>query len=162
ESGRYWFERDQYFDPAHRVDAVLLSNLLQAFRDLKEDLGSDGAQALLMQTMFIAYLEDRGIIGEQVFKKASNDAAATFAILLESKKPKLLESLFAWLRGAFNGNVFNAPCAFDIDDRAPPKVKKPHLEVLARFRHGREEMVTRQLRFWGYDFKFIPIALISA
>jgi hypothetical protein len=162
ESGRYWFERDNYFDPANRVDAVLLSNLLQAFRELKGELGSDGAQALLMQTMFIAYLEDREIIGEEIFRDASSGNATTFATLLECEKPKLLESLFAWLRSAFNGNVFNAPCAFDIDDRAPPKVKKHHLKVLARFRHGREEMVTRQLRFWGYDFKFIPIALISA
>src|SRR3546814_10364553 len=61
ESGRFWYENDLYFNPDNRVDSVLLANLLMAFRSLKDELGTDGAQALLMQTMFVAYLEDREI-----------------------------------------------------------------------------------------------------
>src|SRR3546814_11929524 len=71
ESGRFWYENDLYFNPDNRVDSVLLANLLMAFRSLKDELGTDGAQALLMQTMFVAYLEDRAIIGEAVFRDAS-------------------------------------------------------------------------------------------
>ncbi|MEQ8195380.1 MAG: N-6 DNA methylase, partial [Rhodospirillales bacterium] len=162
ESGRFWYENDSFFDPAQRVDNVLLSNLLQAFREIKDELGGEAAQALLMQTMFIAYLEDRKIIGANVFRQASSGTFSTFAELLEAKTPVAFERLFIWLKDAFNGNVFNAPCGFDFGSAPPPKIKTHHLRVLARFRHGREEMVSRQLRFWGYDFQYMPIALISA
>jgi hypothetical protein len=162
ESGRFWFDHDQFFDPANRVDSVLLSNLLQSFREMKDELGPDAAQALLMQAMFIAYLEDREIIKPEDFKAASNDAHSSFREMLEAKSPAPLEALFVWLKDGFNGNVFNAPCAFELGDRKPPKLKVSHLRVLARFRHGREEMSSGQLRLWGYDFKYMPIALISA
>lgn len=162
ESGRFWFENDKFFDPADRVDCVLLANLLQAFREMKDELGSDAAQALLMQAMFIAYLEDREIIKPDDFRKASNRAHASFAEMLEARSPGPLEERFVWLKQAFNGNVFNAPCAFEIGDVRPPKLKASHQRVLARFRHGREEMTSGQLRLWGYDFKYMPIALISA
>lgn len=162
ESGRFWYEHDNFFDPTQRVDSVLLDNLLQAFREMKDDLGSEAAQALLMQAMFIAYLEDRKLITSDVFREASHNAHSTFEEVLNARSPAAFEKLFVWLKRAFNGNVFNAPCAFDLSDVAPPKVNVQHLRVLADFRHGRTQMVTGQLRFFGYDFQYMPIALISA
>lgn len=162
ESGRFWYENDGYFDPDDRVDSVLLANLLTAFRSLKDELGTDAAQALLMQTMFVAYLEDRQIIGEAVFRAASQNRFATFLELLGAGNPEPFEVLFTWLHGAFNGNLFKAPCAFETEEHAPPKLKPEHLYVLARFRHGHEDMANRQLRFWGYDFRYMSIGLISA
>ncbi len=162
ESGRFWYEHKDFFDPTERVDYVLLSNLLEAFRQIKGELGGDGAQALLMQTMFIAYLEDRKIINSDVFRKASGDAFSTFGELLEAETPTAFENLFIWLNEKFNGNVFNAPCAFELGNTEAPEIKTHHLRVLARFRHGHEEMKSGQGRFWGYDFQYIPIALISA
>lgn len=162
QSGRFWFEHEEYFDPENRVDRVLLSNLLHAFRDMRSDLGIEAAQALLMQTMFIAYLEDRQIITQEVFRETSQGACSSFADVLASGSTKPFENLFFWLKRAFNGNVFNAPCAFELEDRRPPTVKKSHLLILARFRHGREEMESGQLRLWGYDFRYLPIGLISA
>lgn len=162
ESGRFWYENDGYFNPDHRVDSVLLANLLMAFRSIKDDLGADAAQALLMQTMFVAYLEDRQIIGEAVFRAASQNRFATLLELLTARNPEPFEVLFAWLHDAFNGNLFKAPCAFETGDASPPKLKSQHLEVLARFRHGHENMTTGQLQFWGYDFKYMSIGLISA
>jgi hypothetical protein len=35
---------------------------------MKHELGGEAAQALLMQAMFIAYLEDRKIIGSSTFQ----------------------------------------------------------------------------------------------
>ncbi len=162
ESGRFWFEHDKFFDPANRVDGVLLSNLLQSFREMKDELGADAAQALLMQAMFIAYLEDREIIKPEDFRGASHGTHRSFREMLEARSTAPLEALFVWLKKAFNGDVFNAPCAFELGDRKPPKLKAAHLRVLARFRHGREEMASGQLQLWGYDFKYMPIALISA
>ena len=37
-----------------------------------------------------------------------------------------------------------------------------HAVTHSRFRHGREEMASKQLRLWGYDFEYMPISLISA
>jgi hypothetical protein len=162
ESGRFWFEHDDYFDPGDRVDSVLLSNLLQAFRDMRDELGNDPAQALLMQTMFIAYLEDREIIKGEVFRRASGNRFASLAELLGADTPAHFEKLFDWLKDAFNGNLFNAPCAFETGDADPPKLNVEHLQTLARFRHGREEMSSGQHRLWGYDFKYMSIGLISA
>jgi hypothetical protein len=162
ESGRYWIEYDQFFDPSDRVDSVLLDNLLAAYRELHPSLGMDAAQALLMQSMFIAYLEDRSIIGPEVFKDVSDKKCTSFADILAASTTTHFEDLFIWLRGAFNGDIFNAPCAFDLDGPKPSQVKTSHLGVLGRFRHGREEMMNGQLRFFGYDFKYIPVALISA
>ena len=162
ESGRYWYEHDAFFDPAQRVDNVLLENLLSAFREMKDELGGEGTQALLMQTMFIAYLEDRKLITPKVFEDASGGKLDSFAKMLEANTTDALEKLYVWLKGAFNGNVFNAPCAFELGQGKPPKLKVKHLRVLARFRHGREDMSSGQLRFFGYDFEHMPIALISA
>jgi N-6 DNA Methylase len=162
ESGRFWFEHDAYFDPGDRVDSVLLSNLQQAFRDLRDELGDDPAQALLMQTMFIAYLEDREILKEEVFLRASGNRCASLAELLKADTPAHFEKLFERLNGAFNGNMFNAPCAFETSDADRPKLSVEHLRTLARFRHGHEEMSSGQLRLWGYDFKYMSIGLISA
>ena len=162
ESGRFWFENDKFFDPDDRVDSVLLSNLLEAFRNMRDDLGGDGAQALLMQTMFIAYLEDRKIIKEAVFQDASDGSCSSLAEMLETDTPSYFEALFVWLKGAFNGNLFNAPCAFEMGDATPPRLAVRHLRTLAQFRHGREEMASGQLRLWGYDFRYMSIGLISA
>lgn len=162
ESGRFWFENDTFFDPNDRVDSVLLSNLLEAFRDMRGDLGGEAAQALLMQTMFIAYLEDRKIIKEAVFRDASDKTCSSLAEMLEADSPTHFETLFIWLKDAFNGNLFNAPCAFETGDATPPKLAVRHLRTLARFRHGREEMASGQLRLWGYDFRYMSIGLISA
>ncbi|GLT22124.1 type I endonuclease-methyltransferase fusion protein [Zoogloea oryzae] len=162
ESGRFWYENDGYFNPDNRVDSVLLANLLMAFRSLKDELGTDAAQALLMQTMFVAYLEDRQIIGEAVFRAASQGRFATLVELLGAGNTEPFEALFAWLHRAFNGNLFKAPCAFETEEDRPAKLKAEHLTVLARFRHGHENMATHQIRFWGYDFRYMSIGLISA
>jgi len=162
ESGRFWYENDEFFDPSQRVDRVLLENLVEAFHKIEDELGDEAAQALLMQAMFIAYLEDRKIIKPEVFQETSEGAFSRFEEILLAESLTPFERLFAWLKKAFNGNVFNAPCTFDLDGAPPPKLKVQHLRVLAGFRHGREEMVTGQLRFFGYDFEHMPIALISA
>ena len=166
ESGRFWEQEEyrEYFDPRERVDRVLLDNLTESHRLLcARGLPTEAAQALLVQATFIAYLEDRGIIGTDYFRGAASTEAGTFETLLDAGDGEALEHLFRTLRQDFNGDLFVAPCSFDADDRGP-RLDAPHLAVLARFRSGREEMHGRvgQYRLWNYDFKYIPIELISA
>lgn len=163
ESGRLWEEHAEYFKPKERVDQVLLDNLTSSHALLCEvELSSDAAQALLIQAMFVAYLEDREIIGKDYFKAASNGQFECFSALLDAGSATGLKQLFASLREDFNGDLFVAPCSFEPNAK-PPRISKAHLDILARFRSGREEMTgSGQLRFWGYNFKHIPIELISA
>jgi len=163
ESGRLWKEHAEYFNSKERIDEVLLGNLNASHQELcKASLSTDAAQALLIQAMFIAYLEDREIITKEYVEGATRKKADSFSALLESRDVKLLKTLFSTLREDFNGDLFVAPCSFESASKAPT-VTEAHLDVLARFRSGREEMAKGgQFRFWGYDFRYIPIELVSA
>ena len=164
ESGRYWEEHPDHFRPEERVDRVLLNNLTRSHQLLLDtDLSPDAAQALLVQTMFVAYLEDREIVGAEYFQGVSNALPGDFETLLGSGDVESLERLFEALRQDFNGDLFIAPCSFDAHDRGP-RLRASHLEILARFRSGREEMhgPGGQYRFWGYNFRYVPVELVSA
>lgn len=163
ESGRLWRDYASYFLPKERIDQVLLENLKVSHQLLQaEGLGSDAAQALLIQAMFIAYLEDRGIATSSYFEAVSAKRVHTFNELLATGDVELLRALFRTLREDFNGDLFVAPCSFE-PQTEPPDIAPQHLAVLGRFRSGREEMARGgQQRFWGYDFRFIPIELVSA
>ena len=164
ESGRFWEEHPEYFKPEERVDRVLLDNLTESHKLLRDaGLPTDAAQALLVQAMFVAYLEDREIIPREYFRNSTNARAGDFETLLQSGDIESLEGLFETLRKDFNGDLFVAPCSFEANDRSP-RLHTSHLAVLARFRSGREEMhgPGGQYRLWPYNFKYIPVELISA
>ena len=164
ESGRLWERHADFFRASERIDHVFLNNLTASCKALYEDgLSTDAAQALLIQAMFIAYLEDRGIVRPEYFKDASGGVSETFLGILEASCSTALYRLFERLRKDFNGDLFVEPCSFD--SREPtPHVAHAHLKTLERFLRGHEEMGDGggQLRFWGYNFKYIPIELISA
>jgi hypothetical protein len=164
ESGRLWEEHSEYFPVQERVDNALLGNISESHRRLcEEGLSSDASQALLMQTMFISYLEDRSVITQKYISKATENAVSGFQSLLTSGKQELIAQLFDALRRDFNGDLFVAPCSFDSAESAP-SLNAKHLSVLSSFRSGKEEMShgATQLRFWGYNFRYIPVELISA
>jgi len=162
ESGRFWEEHAEFFKPKERVDQVLLENLTDSHDQLcNAGLETSAAQALLIQAMFIAYLEDREIIGEDYFRSATNSRTGSFFTLLGAGNVTFLKQLFATLRSDFNGDLFVAPSSFEPHIHKA-SIGRDHLSILARFRNGQEEMASGQLRFWGYNFKHIPIELISA
>ncbi len=165
ESGRLWEQHDRFFKVTERIDRVLLKNLTASCKALcEDDLPTDAAQALLIQTMFVAYLEDREIVRSEIFEDASHGVAERFQEILQSSNPAALYRLFNELHKRFDGDLFVAPCSFDPQE-SPPHVAQTHMTTLERFRRGQEEMGEPgggQLRFWGYDFRYIPIELISA
>jgi len=164
ESGRLWHEKPEYFDPKQRVDSILLNNLTVAHSLLSDNgLTDEEAQAILIQTMFIAYLEDRGITSPTFFEVVSNDKHQTLSEILDSGDEKLLTRLFKQLKKDFNGDLFVAPRSFE-NPKNPSRLTTETMKILRRFREGREEMsdTSGQMRFWGYDFRYIPVELISA
>ena len=163
ETGRLWHEHSQYFRPQERIDAVLLHNLDAAHHLLQKlALSGDQAAAVLIQTMFVAYLEDRQIINRRYFLNVTNDKYEDWSSLLDSGDVRAMEVLFSELNGDFNGDLFVAPCS--LSDTRDTMLTAEHLKVLKRFRVGKERMTRGgggQLRFWGYDFRYIPVELIS-
>ena len=160
ESGRLW--QDDKFIPEERIDHVLLDNIKESHARLcDEKLSPYHAQALLMQAMFIAYLEDRKIIKPNYVRTATRGSADSLLSIFASGDVQALRLLFSKLRNHFNGDLFVAPCSFEPVTRQPT-LKSAHLDILTRFRSGFEEMATGQYRFWGYDFRYMPIELISA
>jgi len=162
ESGRYFGDRRSSFHRGNRVDAVLLSNLLETRKRLiEEGLEPDQARALLIQTTFVAYLEDRSLLDESYFETATDGRVDSLLSLLDLGEPELLGGLFTRLRGDFNGDLFLAPCSFESRDGVESLAYR-HLVPLADFRKGLVELETGQGRFWPYDFRYIPVELISA
>lgn len=162
ESGQYFQQHRERFPRDARIDETLLRNL-KTTRDqlIGREVKPDAARALILQVVFIAYLEDRRIIEPQDFQTATDGRAASLAEVLSVREARLLETLFEYLRRTFNGDVFNAPGRFD-ETSEPMLLGAPQIEPLAEFREGTLEMDTGQVRFWPYDFRFIPVELISA
>lgn len=161
ETGRLWREHKEFFKLDERIDTYLLKNLIHSHSQLTRELDTDAAQALLMQTMFIAYLEDRGIINSEYFLTIFEGQISSLHDVLISGNVDNLEELFKSLAFDFNGNVFVSPCSFD-PGTEKVKLIPCHLDILARFRSGNEDLESGQCSFWGYDFQYIPVELISA
>ncbi len=171
ESGRFFAEHPKAFDRESRVDRVLLANLIETRerlvregrdrKGLKAATARAQAQALLLQVMFIAYLEDRGFLDEEFFATATGRRTSSLATLIDRGDPGLVHRLFAVLREDLNGDLFLAPCAFD-GSQAEGGLLAEDLKHLAEFRRGLVEMDTGQVRFWPYDFRYVPVELISA
>jgi hypothetical protein len=163
ESGQYFEDHEVAFDRRSRIDTTLLDNLRITHKNLvKQGLSADASRALLLQTIFIAYLEDRGIIDPDYYASGlPGEKIDSWAAVLERGDESLLNRLFSVLRGHFDGDIFYAPSSFDPDTEVSP-LSADHLAVLASFRSGLVKLETGQGRFWPYNFAFIPVELISA
>lgn len=163
ESGRFISEHQGQFDTKYRVDQVLLANLETTVQRLVNvDLQLESAQALLMQIMFIAYLEDKGVINaEYYYAGTENSKIDSLISLLRDGHVSKFNKLFKLLKEHFNGDLFVAPCSFDANSGAE-KITDKHIEILSEFRAGNIDLRSDQFQFWPYDFKYIPIDLISA
>ena len=165
ESGHYFEEYAQSFDPTARIDATLLSNLQETYRKLTGrnlNLTPATARQLILQIIFIAYLEDRGIINLEDFQTALQMPGVRDLVdVLNRRDPQLLVRLCEALHDSFNGDVFHALGSFE-QGQPHASLEPRHLDPIVEFREGLLDMASGQTRFWPYDFSFIPVELISA
>jgi len=163
ESGRFIASHEDKFNSNYRIDQVLLGNLETTIKRLvDQNMKLESAQALLMQIMFIAYLEDKEIINAKYFQKATvNLKIDSLKALLSDGRPDKFLKLFKLLKKHFNGDLFIAPCSFDANKKAEV-LSDEHISVISEFRAGNINLNSGQYQFWPYDFRFIPIDLISA
>ena len=156
ESGEFWkWEKAKQIDRKQRVDSVLVKDLNDAEKELTENqkLYRQFAHALLIRSVFVAYLQDRGILNQDFF--SNRFGVESFNTLLNNKIATY--NLFEWLQTIFNGDLF------PVSPEEKNAVDKKHLEVAQSLIGGVEEIATGQQRLWQfYDFKVIPIELISS
>ncbi len=154
DTGAFWQTEDgQHIDREKRADQRLLASMDQLRRSLLAiNLSSEIAYALLGRSIFIRYLEDRGILTETLVARITDELARDYLTALTRKK--VTYDLFDYLHQRFNGDIF------PVDALEQRVVGEEHLGLIRRFLQ-RENLETGQLSFWPYDFSCIPIELIS-
>ncbi len=152
ESGAFWRRNEaRRIDRRQRVDTSLLQDLTDAEERLfAENLGVAAAHALLGRCIFVAYLQDRGILKPQFFR--AHFGVERFANVLASKQKT--ERLFRWIRKTFNGDLF------PLLPSEGRRLKRKHCKIVKRLLEGTSQ--TGQMRFWPYKFDVIPVELISS
>ena len=143
-SGRFVRSQQADFNRGQRVDNRLLENLRHVRRYLIDDgLSKSVANSLLGRSIFVRYLEDRGVITEDYYGRFAS--GFPFHALLRGSWSETYQ-MFDELACHFNGDLF------PINDLERDQVKPQHLQRLGRFLDG-EEMTSGQMYFWAYDFK---------
>ncbi len=180
ESGKI-FGDDRFGDTKNRADISLIRDL----KTVRHELMRAGlyenklkfAHALIGRSIFICYLEDRGIITKDYFldiasqnskwielinnnyyysSRAGFDYSENSAIY-----PRILEdkaftySLFRALARDFNGDMFP-----DIDEEEKT-VTQEHIKMIQNLLYG-DVGIEKKLFFHSYRFDIIPIDLISS
>jgi hypothetical protein len=160
ETGQFFQDNAAFFPPDETVDRCLLKNLVHTARNLKA-AGWDlpRAHALLGRALFVSFLDARKFIKPDYYPE---DTTSLLDILnrprVDEIKRLLYREFFPRLKREFNGTMFDTALADE--ERHTNKV---HLDSLALFL-GRHDAESGQmtLGFWAYDFRFIPVEIISA
>ena len=178
----YLPENERLFEKKdERADRRLIQDLKSVRNSLRNaGLKLQHAHALIGRSIFIRYLEDRGVLTEAYFRQVAEnhpewaellerylEKPAIQKILQESELKKrkyynvLLNkdftyALFDQLAQDFNGDLFPK------NDAEKEAVEQPHLDLLRKFLLGDADQNQQNLFFWVYDFEIIPIELISS
>jgi hypothetical protein len=133
--------------------------LIDAVKQLNKELNDEGIlkrhlrRRLLILSLLIAYLEERGVFPADYFGEFLKGATRFFQVLANGKA---LVKLLSDLEVRFNGHVFILEDA----DQASLKTST-QLARFARLVEAHEE-VSGQLTLWQlYSFKDLPVELIS-
>jgi len=160
-SGDIQKRHPSWFSLEGRVDRNLLKNLSIAVGRLKsleiapgEVLGLDRAQLLLGQCMFVSYLEHRGMVSDAYRQRRGVGELRT---LVKARDHAGLGELFRQLKHDFNGDLLESEvdairCWLSLPDQA--------LELIRQFLDY-ADMEVGQESLWHYDFRYIPVELIS-
>ena len=177
ESGRI-FGDSRFGDLGNRADKALIRDLKTVRRALMED-GLSGeklkyAHSLIGRSIFIRYLEDRGVLDEDYFQRVArqrqgwtdllrNPVSLAGIDLSETRTsfPRVLQdkdftyTLFQTLARDFNGDMFP-----DVEEEERV-VENKHLQQIQGLLYGNTGPQQR-LFFHAYRFDIVPLDLISS
>lgn len=162
----------------NRADKALIRDLKAVRRELSlAGLSGENirfAHALIGRSIFIRYLEDRGVLTEKYFSEVAQQKIEWTLLLTNPAKrtginfsghktyyPLLLEdkeftfALFRKLANDFNGDFFA-----DIDEEEKI-IEQTHLKVIQDLLYS-DVGLQKKLFFYSYRFDIIPLDLISS
>ncbi|WP_417237502.1 HsdM family class I SAM-dependent methyltransferase [Bizionia paragorgiae] len=148
------FEIRKKISLKQRVDKYLVQSLTHTAKQLQvEGLEINLIHKIIMRSLFLLYLEDRGATDANFYSKIKNGAQSYFDILEDVDKTY---SLFRKLEEYFNGNVFT------LDSNE--SISKEHLQIIKKcFINGnydsQQQNLFEDLRL--FDFSIIQIELLS-
>lgn len=139
-----------------RVDRYLVDSLVETTKQLEADgLSEDLIHKLILRSVFLLYLEDRGATDDNLYQQINAKATCYFDILQNVEDTY---HLYRKLEAHFNGNVFTVKA----DEMK--LVTKEQLAVIRKcFISGNED--TAQVDLFSewrlFDFSIIQIELLS-
>lgn len=175
ESGKV-FEGGRFGSIKHRADKALINDLKVVRQDLlATGLPRSYVHALIGRSIFIRYLEDRGVLTEAYFLKVAKGGLPEWQNLLSKPHsrenldfsgihafyPRVLQNkpftyaLYRSLSTDFNGDMFP-----NIDEEEQ-HVQDKHLQLIQDLLYGDVD-AQKKLFFFSYKFDIIPLDLISA
>ena len=142
-----------------RVDKFLIQSLINVSRELLEQGLNDKnlIHKLVMRSLFLLYLEDKGATKKEEYKKNST-VAESYLDLLKEGEVNYVYSLFEKLANDFNGSLFN------VEVNEKEIVTHKHLELIGQcFTNG--YIKSDQIKLFSdwrlFDFSIIRIELLS-
>ncbi len=160
ETGRFFQDNAAFFPANEAVDRSLLSNLVQTARKLeKRNWTIAQAHALLGRALFVSFLHARRFIKPHYYPAGTTSLLDILSRPSHQEVKRLLyQEFFPRLKREFNGTMFDT--ALDGEERT---IDKAHLEILAFFL-GKHDVASGQMSLGldVYDFRFIPVEVISA
>lgn len=152
--GTFWEDAKNAnaFNRKKSAHKVLIDKVKQADRDLggKDNLT---ARRLLLLTLLIKYLEDRGVFPDGWFSKFHPNARSFYHVLTSANVKSVL-AMFKALENKFNGDIFV------LSEEGPP-IDEPTLLELVKVINPRSD-ASGQLYFWDiYSFEHIPVEVLS-
>ena len=157
DSGSIWTRDSNYLKQLKlnkRIDKFLVDSLVQTAKELeKQGLDLDVVHSLIMRSLFIMYLEDKGATPKEFYEKEKQNAHSYFD-LLDDKEATYY--FFEKIRDNFNGNVF------PVTQRERESVNVSHLELIKRcFTNGDIKGETLFSDWRIFKFDIIQIELLS-
>ncbi len=144
-----------WFDPDNRLDRVLLENLREAVRLLVDvPMSTEQAQLVVGKCIFVSYLEHREIVGQAYRDK---HGVGRVLSLLAARDGAGLDKLFSRLKRDFNGDFLEIEGGANVRWRDLPDTA---LDLLASFLR-QDNLSSRQMSLWPYNFRYIPVELLS-
>lgn len=141
----------------NRVDKYLIKSLINVSRKLEKEGLKDKEiiHKLVMRSLFLLYLEDKGATTKQFYTTFSDHASSYFKVL---ENVEATYDLFDRLSNDFNGSLFT------ITNEERELVKSNHLDLIKKcFINGYEnDEQTILFEDWRlFDFSIIRIELLS-
>jgi type I restriction-modification system DNA methylase subunit len=159
DSGIIWTLEEAHFirdkiNLQRRVDKYLVESLVNTAQQLEQQgLDLNLIHKIILRSLFLLYLEDRGATDEKLYSQIKKDSKSYFDILND---PKATYQLYERLEDDFNGNVFTL--------EKGEKVSADQLQLIKKcFISGND--ITAQSKLFEdwrlFDFSIIQIELLS-